>query len=98
MTKKTISEEISAFFDVWDSKDMVEFFSDLMPLFILYNVDLDEKDWVVDEVGIEDAMNVRIIQTAYLLTKFAEKHSAKLCSMKIRFKDLPKRLENHVQQ
>lgn len=95
MPKKTVEEEINAFLDVWGADEMISFFNDLLPLFILYNVDIDAKeaDWVIDTVGLENAHAVRVAQTAYLLVKFAEKHAGKLCSLKIQFKDLPKRME-----
>lgn len=93
MPKKTIEEEINDFLDVWGSEEMISFFNDLLPLFILYNIDIDEQDWVEKEVNLEDVQSVRVAQTAYLLIRFAEKHAGKLCSLKIQFKDLPKRME-----
>lgn len=92
MPKKTVEEEINAFLDIWGSDEMIAFFNDLMPLITLYNIDINN-DWVIDTVGLENAKSVRVAQTAYLMVKLAENHAGKLCSLKIQFKDLPKRME-----
>jgi len=61
----------------------------------LYNVD-EDNDWVKDVVGDEDVRTVRLIRTVYLVSKLAQKHSGMLSVINIRFKDLWKRMENHV--
>lgn len=88
----TIEQEINAFFESWDVQQLTDFMNDIIPLCDLYNVD-EENDWVRDEVGEEDLVNVRLIRTVYLLSRIAELHSGKLCSMKIDFKNLYKRME-----
>lgn len=93
MSKRTVQEEMGQFLQVWGADEMVKFFEDVLPLCMLYNVDLDADDWVVEAVGKDDAQSVRIARTIYLLLKFSENHAAKLCSLKMQFKGLTKKME-----
>lgn len=90
--KKTLEQEINSFLERWDCGQMIAFLRDIIPLFELYDVD-DEDDWVKDAVGESNERNVRLIRTVYLVSRIAEFHAGKLCSMKIDFKDLYKRME-----
>lgn len=90
--KKTLEQEINDFLDAWDCKQQIAFLRDIIPLFELYDVE-DEDDWVKDAVGKENERNVRLVRTVYLVSKIAEFHAGKLCSIKIGFKDLYKRME-----
>lgn len=90
--KKTLEEEINNFLDVWDCEQLCSFLKDIIPLFELYDVE-DEDDWVKDAVGEEDERNVRLIRTVYLVSRIAEFHASKLCTIKINFKDIYKRME-----
>lgn len=91
--RRSIEEEIEKFLELWDCKQIISFLHDLIPLMVLYDVD-EEDDWLKDIVGQEDLQNVRLIRTVYLLSKIAENHSGKICSIKIHFKDIYKRLED----
>lgn len=71
---------------------MSAFLRDIIPLFELYDVE-QEDDWVADAVGDEDTRNVRLIRTVYLISRIAEFHAGKLASMKIRFRDIHRRME-----
>lgn len=71
---------------------MSAFLRDIIPLFELYDVD-EKDDWVVEAVGEEDAQNVRLIRTVYLVSRIAEFHAGKLVSVNIQFKDLFLRME-----
>lgn len=93
MIKKTLEEEINEFLDVWDCKQMVAFFKDIIPILELYDVD-DEDDWVKDHVGEDNVRNIRLIRTAYLVSRLAENHSGKLAATKINFRNFWKRMEN----
>jgi len=93
--KTTLEEEINLFLEKWDYEQNVSFFDDIIPLLELYNVD-EDNDWVKDVVGDEDVRTVRLIRTVYLVSKLAQKHSGMLSVINIRFKDLWKRMENHV--
>lgn len=44
-------------------------------------------------MGEEDKTNVRLIRTVYLMSKIAESHAGTLVTIKVRFKDLWKRME-----
>lgn len=90
--KKTLEQLINEFLEEWDCKHMIAFLRDIIPLFELYDVE-DEDDWVKDAVGEEDERNVRLVRTVYLMSKIAEFHAGKLCSLKIGFKDLWQRME-----
>lgn len=92
--KKSIEDEINDFLNDWGCKEMIAFLRDIIPLFELYDVE-DENDWVKQKVGEEDERNVRLIRTVYLVSKIAEFHAGKLCSLKMRYKDLWKKMENH---
>jgi len=93
--KKTIEQEINEFLESWDCKQQIAFLRDIIPLFELYDVE-DENDWVKEAVGESNERNVRLIRTVYLVSKIAEFHAGKLCSIKMNFKDLFKRLEKQT--
>lgn len=92
MKKQSIEEEIEAFLEKWDCKQLCDFLRDIIPLFELYDVE-DESDWVKEAVGEENERNVRLIRTVYLVSRIAEFHAGILCSLKVNFKDLWKKLE-----
>jgi len=92
--RKSIEQEINDFLDDWGCKEMTSFLRDIIPLFELYDVE-DEDDWVEQTVGgdEENVRTVRLIRTVYLVSRIAEFHAGKLCSMKIKYKDLWRRME-----
>lgn len=92
--KKTIEDEIIEFLNTWGSDEMSSFLRDISPLFELYDVD-EENDWVKDIVGEEDERNVRLIRTVYLVSRIAEFHASKLCSIKMNFRNLYLKMEKH---
>jgi hypothetical protein len=92
MTKKTIEQEINDFLSSFGEKELISFLRDIIPLFELYDVE-DENDWVKDAVGEENEQNVRLIRTVYLMSRIAEFHTGKLSMIRMRFKDLWKRME-----
>lgn len=96
-TKKTIEQEINEFLEKWDCKQLTLFVNDIIPLLQLYDVD-EEDDWVRDSVGEDNLRNVRLIRTVYLISKIAENHSAALCSTKMNFRNIFKRLEDTVDE
>ncbi len=95
--KKTIQEEINEFLEFWDLKKQTSFLRDIIPLFELYDVH-DEDDWVKNIVGGDEdnVRNIRLIRTVYLISKIAEYHAANLCVIKIKFKDLDKKMEKYI--
>ncbi|HJT86082.1 MAG TPA: hypothetical protein VJ697_16505 [Nitrososphaeraceae archaeon] len=69
---------------------MMSFYNDTKDLIELYE---DEHDLLKKEMGEENERSVRMIRTIYLVSRIAEYHSGRLCSLKVNFKDLWKRLE-----
>lgn len=92
MKNKCIEDEINLFLQKFGIEELTEFFDDVLPLVDLYNID-ESEDWLNDVVNSEDVLNVRLIRTVYLISKFSEKHAASLCYLKATFKDLFKRME-----
>ncbi len=90
--RKPLDDQINDFLETWDCDAMTSFLRDIIPLFELYDVD-DEDDWVKHVVGVEDERNVRLIRTVYLISKIADVHAARLCNLKITFKDLWRKME-----
>lgn len=94
--KKTLEEEINEFFKICHADKLCSFLRDIIPLFELYDV-ADEGDWVRDEVGEENEANIRLIRTAYLMSRIAEFHGGMLISIKCQLKDLYRRMEKENQ-
>ena len=92
MAKKTIEQEINEFLEWWDYEHIGEFFRYIEPLLELYNV-TEKEDWVATAVGEEDARNVRLIRTVYIVSKMCEAFGGRFVSINTRFKHLYKRLE-----
>lgn len=90
--KKTLNELINEFLNSWDCEQHMSFLKEIIPLVELYDVDEDD-DWVKKAVGEESERNVRLIRTVYIVSRIAEFHAGKLCSLKINFKDLWRRME-----
>lgn len=90
--KLNLEKEINDFLEYWDCNQMSAFLRDFIPLFELYDIE-EDNDWIANIVGKESADTVRLIRTVYLISKIAESHAGKLCSLRIRFKDLYRRME-----
>jgi hypothetical protein len=90
--KKDIETEINDFLAYFDCQKMINFLRDIIPLFELYDVD-QEDDWVKNVVGEGNTRNVRLIRTVYLVSRIAEFHAGKLCTIKAKHPQLWKRLE-----
>lgn len=92
--KRDIEEEINDFLAIWGSKELISFLNEVIPLLELYDVD-EKDDWVEKDVGgdEENIRTIRLIRTVYLISRIAELHAGKLSIIKMRFKDLWKRME-----
>lgn len=92
--KKSLEEEINEFLNDWDFRSLTNFLRDIIPLFELYDVE-DEDDWVEKAVGgdAENVRTVRLIRTVYLVSRIAEFHAGKLCSINIKYKNIWKKME-----
>lgn len=89
--KKTLEQEINEFFNVWGFKEMSVFFESVIPIIDLFDPE-NEKE-IENLVGKEDEINVKLIRTIYLMSKFAELHGSKMYVLNTKFKGLWKRLE-----
>lgn len=94
MPRKTLEEEINDFLDVWDCKKFTKFLRDLFPIYELYNVE-EDFDWVQEAVGgdEEETRVIRLIRTAYLMSKISDQYASTMCVAKGRHGSLYKRME-----
>ena len=92
MIKKSIEDEINSFLNHFEVEGIADFLMDVLPLIELYNVD-DENDWVRDKVGEDQARDIRLIRTAYLLSRVCHFHAGKLLSINVKHRDLWKKME-----
>ena len=93
---RNIEEEINAFITYFTLERLQGFLLDVIPIIELYNVEEDD-DWVENSVGKDDVQNVRLIRTVYLMSRIAEFHAGMLSTMKVRYRDLWKRMEKHLE-
>lgn len=87
-----IERELNKFFDFLSERDTLDMMHMMFEVFELYDVDEDH-GWLAECLKHEDVPNVRIIRTAYLLSKFADLYGGKLLMLKSQFNGLWKRLE-----
>lgn len=92
MPKKDLEQEINEFLELFDIKSLISFLECTIPLTELYDVD-ESDDWVEQKVGKDEVSTIRMIRTVYLISRLAEFHAGKLATVRMRFKDLYKRLE-----
>ncbi len=89
MTKHTLEDQLDKCYALWTGDLIVDFMRDTRQLFSMYEID-PEEDWVVTEVGEDNAHNVRLLRTAYLLCMIADKHAGRLVRLKTEAKHLRK--------
>lgn len=89
--KKTLEEEINEFLDEFGFAQQNMLLHDLYDLFHIY--DIDEKGNLKGIVEEDDDSTVRLCRIVYLLSRIAEFHAGKLVAIKIKFKDLWRRME-----
>ena len=90
--KKSIEDEINEALNFWGVDQMTSLLDDLVEIYRLYDVD-EDYDWVVDKVGEENHVSIRLIRTVYLISKLANKHAGALAGFKIKFPKLCERME-----
>ncbi len=93
--KKSIEDEINEFLEIFGASDLDNMFEDFCELFKLFDCD-DKEDWLALKVGAENAREVRLIRTCYLVSKIAEANSSKLFKIKTTFPFFYRKLEEHV--
>lgn len=94
---ESIEDKVSRFLEIWDLPQMLAFLADAIPIFELYDCSEDD-DWVRRAVGEESEHNVRLMRTAYLVSKFAENHASKIAEIKICLKELWRDMEKEVEE
>lgn len=94
--KKSLEDQLDEFLDIWDLDAQSNFFKDIFPVIELYNIKEGENDWVEDLVGPEERDIIRLVRSAYLISKIAEYHSGKLAKTKARCPDLWKKMEKEA--
>lgn len=92
---ETLESELNDMMQLWGREEMTSFLRDIIPLFELYNVS-EDSDWVLDAVGLENEINIRLLRTVYLISKIADNHSGRLCSIKIKHPKLWKKMEETI--
>lgn len=89
--KKTIEEEINEFLEEFGPEQQRNLLGELYDLFHIY--DIDGEGNLKGIVAEDDERAVRLCRVVYLLSRIAEFHSAKLVTMKMKFKDLWRKME-----
>ncbi len=79
--KKSLEQQIDEIIGIFGIKEINTFFEDCYELLKLFDVE-PGNDWVEIEVGKEDRDNVRLIRTAYILSRMAERHTGRLLLVK----------------
>lgn len=96
MGKKTLEDQINEFLNIWDFEAQSNFFKDIFPVIELYKIEEEENDWVQDAVGLEDRDTIRLVRSAYLISRIAEYHAGKLAQTKARCPHLWKKMEEEA--
>jgi hypothetical protein len=91
MAKKTLEEQIEGFLEIWTMDHQVKFIQDLIPLLEMFNVE-EGYDWVEEEVGKENVVNVRLIKVVMVMSKIIDSYSGTFARAKIEYKDLHRRI------
>ena len=84
MKRKPLTEELEEFFEIWDSKAVVNFLNVTYELYKIFDV---------DDAGDEESQNKRLAEAAYLISWFAEFYAGKLVNTNVKHKGLWERME-----
>ena len=92
-----LEDEINSAINDWDYKQMKEFFSDILPLVELFDVE-EEDDWLKNIVGGDDenVRTIRLIKAMYLIARIAHIHTPKLISFRCKYPNLHERMKKVV--
>lgn len=94
MSKKPVKDQIVDFLNRWDTSTNQLFLDAVHELYKLHDVD-ENDDWIRDHYG-EDAENIRLIRTVYLISKFADRFAGKLVNTTIDHKGLWQKIEKEA--
>lgn len=92
---KHLEKELVDFLDTWTIQELGKLMGCVKPLFELYDCD-EEDDWVLQQVGEENYMNVRLIRTVYLLSRLSEWFGGVFSLTKSRHPKLWERIEKEA--
>jgi hypothetical protein len=73
LKQNTLENEIKSILGIYGANELISLIEDTYELFELYNID-EQDDWIREEVGEEKTRDIRLIRTAYLLSRLAEHH------------------------
>jgi len=90
--KEDLELQINKFMEMYDLEKLNVFFKDVLPIIELYHFE-DGDDWVEKQVGKDNTVNIRIIRTVYLLSRFAHFHAGELVRINTNFKNLWSKME-----
>lgn len=94
----SINDKAKGILNIFGPEQLMMLIENVWELFKLYDVD-EEDDWVVKKVGEEDAREVRLARTAYILSLVASNHSKAFDKIQRKYPDFWKdaeRIEREV--
>lgn len=68
----------------------------VIPIVELYDVDLED-DWLEQRVGSEDVDTVRLCRTVYLVSKFCERMSGRIATIKSKYPNIREKMEKQIE-
>lgn len=97
-TKKvSVNDKVIGILELFGPDRLMEFLTVVQELFALYDVD-EAEDWVASKVGEENAREVRLARTAYLLSIIADMHGKYFQKIQRRFPNFYKDAEKIERQ
>ena len=93
MAKKDVKSQINEVLEVWDLEQQEKFIKDIVPILDLYYDIGKDMELFDKEDEAVNAATVRLVRSAYLLSKIAENHSAKIATIKMVAPNLWKKME-----
>lgn len=67
-----------------------------IPIVELYDVDVED-DWLEKRVGSEDVDIVRLCRTVYLVSKFCERMSGRIATIKSKYPNIREKMEKQIE-
>lgn len=95
--KRPIEDEINDMMEEYGARHICGLIREIYEFYELYDVD-ENDDWIEKQVGAENAREVRIIRTCYLLSRMAELHAGMLIGIRTKYPMLYKRLHKHIEE
>lgn len=93
--KKTVEQQIWDFMQDFGYDQLTRFLEDIIPLFELFDIE-DHSNWVAEIVGKDQEAPITMIRTVYLMSIIAENHSGMMAKLKMKYRNLHKRMEKEA--